>query len=129
MSEKQFVYIAGPYRAGNVATNIANVIRAAESVAAAGHIPFAPHLNHLWSFLYPHEHEYWMRLDLAWLTKCSCLIRLPGESPGATEEVLRARELRIPVYRSVEEFLGAVGVVAKAETGTSSRSVTCNPDG
>ncbi len=99
------VYIAGPYTKGDVALNVRRAIEAGNRVAEAGHYPFIPHFSHVWHLLCPHEYRFWMRQDLAWLPLCEALIRLPGESSGADEEVQRADLLGIPVFRSVEEFL------------------------
>lgn len=91
------VYISGPYTKGDPVLNVHEAIRAAEAVIDAGHIPFIPHLCHLWHTISPHDYKFWMAFDLAWLPKCDVLIRLPGESSGSNQEVARAQELGIPV--------------------------------
>ena len=92
------VYIAGPYTNGDPVLNIQRVIRAAELVRHYGHLPFVPHLSHLWHLCSPHDYEYWMEMCLEWVAECDCLIRLPGESEGADREYLRAKALGIPTY-------------------------------
>ena len=99
------VFIAGPYAGGDPVLNTQAAVRAAEAVVALGHTPFVPHLSHLWHLVSPHEVDYWLRLDMAWLEACDCLVRLPGESPGADGEVRRAKDLGLPVY-TLEEWLG-----------------------
>lgn len=101
------VYIAGPYTTPDPVENTRKAIVAGEDVRAHGHLPFVPHLNLLWHFIFAHEPAYWLLMDLGWLALCEALIRLPGVSPGADREEAEAHRLGIPVYYSVEEFLEA----------------------
>lgn len=100
-----YVYISGPYSTGDQVENVRTAIKAADAVIRAGHIPFCPHLGHFHHLLCPHDYETWMRLDLAWVERCDAVIRLPGKSPGAEREVARAKELGIPVYYGMCEFM------------------------
>ncbi len=100
------VYIAGPYTKGDVVENVRTAVLAGDAVFEAGHFPYVPHLTHLWHMIRPRPWQDWMRLDLAWLEACDALIRLPGESKGADLEVRHAAKHLIPVFASVEEFLG-----------------------
>ncbi|KKN04702.1 hypothetical protein LCGC14_1094750 [marine sediment metagenome] len=103
------VYIAGPYTNGDIAENIRRIIEVAERVVEAGHIPFVPHLFHLWHLMSPHKYEYWMALDQSWMGACDAFIALDlgedawGDSQGTQEDVNMADQLGIEVY-SVEEF-------------------------
>ncbi len=97
------VYIAGPYTKGDVALNIRRMIEVAECVVAAGHTPFIPLLYHFWHLMSPHEYDYWMALDHAWIEACEILIWLDGESTGTQEDVGIAEHLGLAVY-SVDEF-------------------------
>jgi hypothetical protein len=45
-----------------------------------------------------------MMLDKEWVLRCDCLLRLPGESPGADEEVELAVKNNIPVFYSIDEL-------------------------
>lgn len=90
-----FVYIAGPYTKGDVVLNIQKAIYAAEELIKAGYVPYVPHLSHLWHYEY----------DPQWLKKCDCLVRLPGKSRGADNEVALAKDLCMPVYRSVKSCI------------------------
>jgi len=38
------------------------------------------------------------------LTRCDAVLRIPGESKGADQDVRIARERGLPVFRSVEEI-------------------------
>lgn len=99
------VYIAGPYTKGDVAINVRDAIIAGDTVYKAGHHPFIPHLTHFWHMVCPGPYEQWIAIDLEWLPDCQALIRLPGASSGADNEVNAAVKLGIPVYFSVEGFI------------------------
>jgi hypothetical protein len=99
------VYLAAPYTKGDVAVNVRTAVLAAGRVFDAGHFPYLPHLFHFWHMIAPRPYADWMILDHVWLEVCDVLIRLPGDSDGADAEDAYARELRIPVYYSVDEFL------------------------
>lgn len=100
------VYVAGPYTGGDPAVNTRTAMLAGAALIEAGHYPFIPHLFHFLHLLSPQPYEVWTDQDFAWLPECGALIRLPGESRGSDAEVEVARKLGIPVYGSVEEFLG-----------------------
>lgn len=99
------VYIAGPYTKGDVAVNVRNAMEATHQLMDAGHAPFCPHLTHYLHIHRPRPVEDWYKLDLAYLPACDALIRLPGESRGADNEVAAARDLGIPIFDSVKGFL------------------------
>lgn len=94
----KFIYVASPYTKGDVAVNVRNNLDAADKLAKAGFIPFAPLLTHFWHLLFPHPYEFWCDQDNAWVAKCDCLVRLPGDSSGADKEVALAESLGIPVF-------------------------------
>jgi len=98
------VYIAGAYSKGDVAQNVRQAISAANELAELGLVPFIPHLAHFWHLLWPHKINFWYTYDLEWLRACDILLRLPGESVGADEEVTLARQLGMTVYSSVTEI-------------------------
>ena len=99
--EEMKIYIAGPYSKGDVAVNVREAIYAGDYVSRLGHVPFIPHLTHFWHMLIPHDYEFWMAQDDAWLECCDAMLRLKGESAGADREEARARGLFLPIYYSV----------------------------
>lgn len=99
------VYIAGPYTKGDVAENVANAIRTADSLLSYDFYPYVPHLAHFWHVMCQHEKEIWMELDKEYLRVCDCVYRIPGDSDGADEEVALAKELGIPVVYNTEKLL------------------------
>lgn len=100
------VYVAGPYTKGDVAVNVKNAIDAGSQLADAGFAPMIPHLSHFWHLVSPRPYDYWIALDLEFLPFCDYLLRIPGESSGADNEVAVAESLGIPVFFSVESLLG-----------------------
>lgn len=94
----KYIYIACPYSIGDPYENVLKCIAAADHLAKLGYFPFAPLLFHFWDQLYPHSYEFWINQSIAWMEKCDAVIRLPGESKGADQEVARAIALGIPVY-------------------------------
>jgi hypothetical protein len=102
------VYIAGPFSHGDVVINLRNAVMAAEEVAKQGYYPFIPHLSCFWHMIAPHPYDFWLDQDLVWLESCDAVIRIPGESSGADQEVVIAQRRGIPVYHSVQSFLEAM---------------------
>jgi hypothetical protein len=54
---------------------------------------------------YPHEHSFWLDYDKHWLESCDCVLRLPGDSKGADQEMQWAIEMDKPVYLDIESLL------------------------
>lgn len=106
--KRQFIYVAGPYTKGDVAVNVQQNILAGDAITKKGHIPFVPLLSHFWHMIEPHTFDFWMDLDIMWITRCDALLRMPGESSGADREVLHAIQLGLPVYYSLGEVPDAV---------------------
>ena len=103
------VFISGPYSHGDTAEHVHRAIQVGLMIRRAGHLPFIPHLYHPAHLLCPAPYEFWMALDLAWLERCDCLVRIPGHSPGADREVAAAQALGLPVYADESVFLAAHG--------------------
>ena len=94
--------MSGPYT-GHEGQNVRRAIDAGEQLLNLGHAPYIPHLNLLWELAY-HNHTYedWLALDMAWVSVCDALVRLPGASEGADREVALAKKLGLPVYTLAE---------------------------
>jgi hypothetical protein len=95
-----FIFIAGPH-SGDQLANTAIAIDAAEELSSFNFIPFCPHLFSFWHLAHYHEYDFWMHQTISWLHKCDGVLRLPGKSPGADQEVKFAKQLKIPVFKSV----------------------------
>ena len=98
------VYISGPY-SKHMVEGTRNAILAAEELREAGFLPFVPHLSLLWDLVCPSPYDEWITYDLAWLDKCDFLLRLPGDSPGADQEVAHAQKLGMPIFYSTKEVI------------------------
>ncbi|WP_249227513.1 DUF4406 domain-containing protein [Kutzneria sp. CA-103260] len=115
MARPMMILIAGPYRSGTgddpelMARNLARLEEAAWPVFRAGHVPMIgewvalPVLRgseaegvHADQVLYPTAERL--------LQHCDAVLRLPGDSNGADQDVRIARERGIPVYHDVAEL-------------------------
>lgn len=126
MTKPLMILIAGPYRSGTgddpdlMAANLTALETAAWPLFQAGHVPMigewvalpvlssagaAGPLDSLAEkVMYPTAHRL--------LQHCDGVLRLPGESKGADQDVAIAQELGIPVWHRVEDVPGYVGGAA-----------------
>lgn len=107
------VYIASPYTKpeGKQLQNTEKSFDVASELIDLGFIPYAPLWSHYLHERHPKNWETWMELDLYWLEKCDCLLRLPGESKGADIEVEHAHEKGIPVFYEIDDLKKNGGVM------------------
>ena len=56
------------------------------------------------------DYDTWFNLASALLDRADCLLRIPGESPGAEREVEKAKELSIPIFYSFEELAEGIKI-------------------
>jgi hypothetical protein len=99
------VYIASPYTLGDVAVNVKTQMDVADQLITLGFAPFVPLYSHFQHMAHPRPYQVWVKLDKEWVRVCNCLLRLPGESKGADDEVALAMSLGIPVFYSIEELV------------------------
>ncbi|MFE7223854.1 DUF4406 domain-containing protein [Nocardioides sp. NPDC057577] len=121
-TKPMLILIAGPYRSGTdgdpqaMAANLARLESAAWPIFAAGHIPMIgewvalPVLNSAGAgpsdplaeqVLYPAA----ARL----LERCDAVLRLPGNSTGADQDVAIAERRGLPVYHDIGEIPAVEG--------------------
>ncbi|WP_232667361.1 DUF4406 domain-containing protein [Pseudonocardia sp. TRM90224] len=114
MSTPQLILIAGPYRSntGNdpelMAANLARLEEAAWPIFRAGHIPMIGE----WVALpvlrgADQDEEVFYATAERLLQHCDAVLRLPGESTGADQDVAIAKERGIPVYYDVADVPAA----------------------
>jgi hypothetical protein len=101
-SEVVKVYVAGPYTHGDVARNVRTAIDAANALAERKFCPYVPHLTHFWHLVSPKPYDWWLQYDAMWLLDCQAVLRLPGDSAGADQEVKLAEAAGIPVVTTID---------------------------
>jgi len=101
----KYVYIASPYSKGDPAVNVRESFVIADDLLECGFVPYPPLYTHFWHIISPKPYHKWVRLDLEWIKKCDCILRLPGISNGADGEVEFAKKIGKPVFYSIEEIV------------------------
>ncbi|WP_309067584.1 DUF4406 domain-containing protein [Microbacterium sp.] len=118
MTKPLLILIAGPYASGTggdpalMARNLARLEEAAWPIFQAGHIPMIgewvalPVLSSAGASgpTDPLAAEVMYPTAERLLQHCDAVLRLPGDSRGADQDVAIARERGIPVYFSLEEI-------------------------
>jgi hypothetical protein len=99
------VYVASPYTKGDPQENTNISFDCALDLIEAGFAPYAPLYSHYLHLRRPQDYHVWTKLDLIWVLKCDCLLRLPGESSGADGEVEFAKINNIPVFYSKADLI------------------------
>lgn len=117
----KLILIAGPYRSGTgddpelMARNLRRLEEAAWPIFQAGHIPMIgewvalPVLRSAGvdSVTDPLAERVMYPTAERLLEHCDAVLRLPGESTGADQDVAIARERGLPVYHEVGEITPA----------------------
>jgi len=101
------VYIASPYSTGDQAVNVRRQIDCAEELMNLDFVPYAPLLSHFQHLVHPRSIKDWYKFDNEWVRTCHYLLRLPGKSKGADDEVELAERQGIPVFHDIEELVKA----------------------
>ncbi|MEU9047417.1 MULTISPECIES: DUF4406 domain-containing protein [unclassified Kitasatospora] len=118
MTDKpMLILIAGPYRSGTdgdpqaMAANLARLEAAAWPVFAAGHVPMIgewvalPVLRSAGAGLTdPLADQVLYPTAERLLAHCDAVLRLPGDSTGADQDVAIARRRGLPVYHDVNDI-------------------------
>jgi hypothetical protein len=112
------ILIAGPYRSGTggdpelAAANLTRLESASWPIFRAGHVPMIgewvalPVLREAGSAVDPDAEAEQVLYPTAQrlLEHCDAVLRLPGDSAGADEDVAIARRRGLPVYFSLDEI-------------------------
>jgi len=101
------VYVAGPLGDPPALAHVAMAQRAATAVRGFGHVAIVPHLSAYEDAVEPRPRRAWLDDDLEIVSRCDVVLRLPGDSPGADEEVAHAEALGIPWVRHPEDIRAA----------------------
>ncbi len=121
MTTPLLILIAGPYRSGTkdeperLAANLAHLESVAWPIFQAGHIPMIgewvalPIMNAIGSTVGDDQSLRILTPTAERLLQhCDAVLRLPGASTGADNDVRIARQRGIPVYDSIEQIPGFV---------------------
>jgi hypothetical protein len=120
------ILIAGPYLSGTdgdpakIAANRERLESFALPIYQRGHLPMlgewlALPLIHAAGGRAPGDavfHAYQYPVAARLLQRCDALLRIPGESKGADQDVERARALGLPVYFALAELPSRLGTGA-----------------
>jgi len=120
MEKQLLILIAGPYRSGTgddpvkLAANLSELEKAAWPIFNAGHLPMIgewvalPVLRGAGgeSVADPIAADIMYPTAERLLARADAVLRLPGESKGADQDVAIARERGLPVYTSLEQIPG-----------------------
>jgi len=103
------IYIAGKYSADNVIGVLRNIregTKVAAKVLKSGHSPFCPWLDHQFSFYEDISIQEYYNYSTDFLKVCDAILVLPGSenSKGTQEEIALGKELKIPIYYSLDEI-------------------------
>lgn len=111
------ILIAGPYRSGTsddpaqMAANLARLEAAAWPIFAAGHVPMIgewvalPVLRSAGATVFdPLAGQVMYPTAQRLLDHCDAVLRLPGESTGADQDVALAQQRGLPVYYRLEDI-------------------------
>jgi hypothetical protein len=118
MANPMLILIAGPYRSGTgddpalMARNLEKLEEAAWPIFRAGHVPMIgewvalPVLRSAGAggVTDPLAEQVMYPTAERLLAHCDAVLRLPGESTGADQDVAIARERGLPVYSDVREI-------------------------
>lgn len=100
----KLVYVAGPYTTPDPVANTRKSILLADAMYMESDgelVPVIPHLSLVCDLVAPHSWEHWLAYDFKILSRCDCMLRIPGESPGADAEAEFAEMNGIPVFDSI----------------------------
>lgn len=102
--KRKVIYISGPYTLGDVAVNVTNAIRTANELINEGYTPICPHLSHFLHMHCPQPYDTWMEIDFDLVHLSDAVLRIPGESKGADEEVQLAQRLHKPIFHNIRDL-------------------------
>jgi len=104
------VYVAGAYSAPNVIGVLDNMRRGLElsyGVLKLGYAPFSPWLDYQFALIGEVTIEEFYSYSLAWLAVSDAVIVVPEgaeDSVGTQHELSVARDIGLPVFRSLDEL-------------------------
>lgn len=111
------VFVSGPYSAETATEIEANVSKICDAIGKLALEGFAPSLLILGHFApFRLSYSQWLDLALEEVSRCDCLLRVGGASPGADLEVLKAFSLGKRIYRDLDELMRSERALKASET-------------
>jgi hypothetical protein len=110
-NKKIKVFISSPYTLGDKEENVKNSLEVADKLMSLGMPPFTPVLGHYQDIILPRDEEDWLAWDIEWMLMCDVVLRLPGKSVGADNEVKIAKENNMLVFYSIVELTNYVDLL------------------
>ena len=105
MTDYKVIYLAGPLEPSGRIDYIRAAVEVAEEILTYHCSAIIPHtMTVMWGYAYPKSKSTWLALDKAIIAKCDAILRIPGDSEGADEEMRFAKSVGIPIYGTVEEL-------------------------
>lgn len=105
-AHRKRVYVSGPISLGDREENVRQALEAHKRLMELGYAVMNPILSAWIPWEQEFQHQDWVDSDLPWVEVADALLRLPGESAGADEEVVHALVFGVLVFTSVEELHG-----------------------
>lgn len=108
------IYVAGAYSANNVIDVLNNMrrgMRLSTEVMLAGFAPFCPWLDYNFQLQLRGSESLsvndYYQYSMAWLEASDGVLLVPGweNSKGTTAEIARAKELRIPIFFTLNQMV------------------------
>lgn len=106
---KPLVYISAPYTIGATDAHVRKACLVWETLRSEGRCtPICPHWSAVQALVWPITHAEWIEYDLELVARCDAVLRLPGESNGADQECLFAKQHGLPVFHDLNELARAL---------------------
>ena len=108
------VFVAGAYSGNDVLRILENIrkgINLSKDVILAGHSPFCPWSDFLFSLVLRDKEsislDTYYQFSIDWLRVSDCILLVNGweNSKGTLHEIEKANEWGIPVFETIEEIL------------------------
>lgn len=117
MSRKT-LYIAAPYTHPDPVVNANAAIRVATFIYEnTEYLPVVPHVSLLWHMVTPRPPQFWYDLTLEQMLTCDAILRLPGHSTGADNEMRDAKERGIELVRLEPHILRTIDTIWASRSG------------
>lgn len=107
-SGQLLVYVCAPYEAAQAA-NVRRAVVVGERIRVLGHLPYIPHLCHLWDLVMPHEQAFYVAMDADWIVRCDVMVVVDFDatftpSRHVSEDIAVAANAGKPICYSLAQF-------------------------